>query len=277
MKFSTIGLLGLALLATCAWAAPREGVQTPAAAASAAPATPSYGGRRYQIDHVFVMADPALLASRGPQTDDFYWWPQDTAHPGQGTTGGYFYFDNVYIEFLAVTDPDEARANAGRTGVNFDQRGDWRSQQNVSPFGIGLRDTKEGDDGQPDFPGGLDRYDADWMHGEFSLWLTGATRDLTQPWVFLLPFDQTGNPRDWMGPRAARLLEHPGGARVLTDLLLVNPADVPPSETLLALEREGALRLETGDAFRMELTFDGGRQGRTLDLRPQGSPIVLRY
>lgn len=277
MKQSTISILGLAMLATCALAAPWAGAQTPEVAASAAPATPSYGGRRYQIDHIFVMADPAVLTARGPTTDDFYWWPQDTPHPGQGTTGGYFYFDNFYIEFLAVTDPAEALANAGRTGVNLDQRGDWKSRSNVSPFGIGLRDTEEGDDGQPDFFGGLDRYDADWMHGEFSLWLTPATRDLAQPWAFFMPLEQTGNPRDWMGPRAARLLEHPGGARVLTDLLLVSPPDAPPSETLLALERDGTLRLATGDAFLIELTFDGGRQGRTLDLRPQGSPMVLRY
>lgn len=270
-------LLCLVLLSACAWGSPRQSAAAQSVADNASSPTPSYGGRRYQIDHVFVMTDPAVLAARGPTTDDFYWWPQDTPHPGQGTTGGYFYFDNFYIEFLAVTDPAEALANAGRTGVNLDQRGSWKAHQGVSPFGIGLRDTQEGDDGQPDFPGGLDRYDADWMHAEFSLWLTPAARDLAQPWAFLMPLEQTGNPRDWMGPRAARLLEHPGGARVLTDLLLVTPPNAPPSETLLALERDGTLRLATGDAFLIELTFDGGRQGRTLDLRPQGTPVVLRY
>jgi hypothetical protein len=235
--------------------------------------TASYGGERYEIDHIFFFSEGFAPELSYLEQQGFLRWPFDTSHNGQGTTGRYVYFDNFYIEFLWVDDADAASANTDGTVTNFNDRNRWSSDASVSPFGIGLRDNQEGT------PRGFEtsEYSAEWMGGEFVLSPTGSAQDLAEPWSFFMPRDMLSNPRDSFGGRSASRLEHSSGARLLTGMTLVLPAGQQPSSTLQALAADGLVSIIEGEEHRIELTLDYGEQGITTDLRERGIPIVFHY
>jgi hypothetical protein len=63
---------------------------------------------------------------------------------------------------------------------------------------------------------------------------------------------------------------------VLTAAEFTVPGDEPLSDALQALAAEGAFVFVRGEEPLARLTFDGGAQGKTLDLRPE-CPIVINY
>ena len=232
----------------------------------------AHGGERYAIDHLFFFSDGFAPELAYAQQQGFLRWPFPNSHTGQGTTGAYIYFDNFYIEFLWVDDADAAAANASRAHSDFNVRNTWRENPSISPFGIGLRDYQE------DEPSRFERneYTADWMGGNFALYTTAGATNSAEPWTFFLPLEITGNARDDFGPQSSTRLEHPNGMRVLTGVRLVLPEGQEPSDTLIGLEEEGVIEIAHGDSHWVELTFDGGTQGETIDLRPM-SPLVFHH
>ena len=62
----------------------------------------------------------------------------------------------------------------------------------------------------------------------------------------------------------------------MTGLSITAPSasGLPPSTSFVV--DSGAVRLEVGDAWRMELTLDEHEQDETCDLRPV-LPLVIRY
>ncbi len=63
----------------------------------------------------------------------------------------------------------------------------------------------------------------------------------------------------------------------ITQLKIVSPSAVEPSAALQAVLSDCPwLSYELGEAQRMEIGFDGGRAGQTLDSRP-ALPLVVRW
>lgn len=235
------------------------------------PPTPDLVGTRYAIDHIFFFSDG--FAPELPYTEQrgFRSWPFSNTHTGQGTTGRYLRFDNVYLEYLWMDDAAAAEANIPAANSDFNARNRWREDASISPFGIGLRDLQEGEP----HAFGTTTYTAEWMRGNFELYPAENAPDITEPWVFFLPLEITANARDTFEGRAAETLDHDNGARLVTAMTVILPHGQEPSHTLRVLEADGVIDIAHGDAHLIELTLDNGVQGRSIDMRDRGMPIIF--
>lgn len=238
-----------------------------------APTTPAMSGERYALDHIFFFSDGFAPELAYTEQQGFLSWPFPNTHTGQGTTGRYIYFDNAYIEYLWIDDIDAANTNIPHANSDFNERNNWRNDPTISPFGIGLRDLREGEAHAFE----TSAYTAEWMRGNFELYPTESAPNSHEPWVFFLPSDITGNPRDQFEGRAAERLDHPNGARIVTAVTLVLPTGQEPSLTLRTLEADGLISIAHDNEHRIEIEFDNGAQDRTTDMRSRGMPVIFRY
>ena len=91
--------------------------------------------------------------------------------------------------------------------------------------------------------------------------------ELGEPLVFLLP---------WLSGPSWSFAEHPNGAQQVSGLEIVLANGGPESETLAALSEASVASFHSGSEYFMDLELDGGRLGKTLDLRPE-LPLRLRW
>ena len=240
-------------------------------AAAERPPTPDLAGARYAIDHIFFFSDGFAPELAYTEQRGFRSWPFSNTHTGQGTTGRYLRFDNVYVEYLWIDDAAAAEANASAANSDFNARNRWREDNSVSPFGIGLRDLREGEPREFE----TSRYSAEWMRGNFELFPAENAPDTSEPWVFFLPLEITANSRDTFEGRAAETLDHDNGARLVTNMTIILPHGQEPSHTLRVLEEDGVISIGFDDEHRIEMTLDNGVQGRSIDMRDRGMPIIF--
>jgi hypothetical protein len=93
-----------------------------------------------------------------------------------------------------------------------------------------------------------------------------------EPLVFLAA---TRRP-DAEPPPARQPLVHAAGVREVTAVRLGIPGAEPLSATLRAVEATGIATFSRGPEHRLELGFDGERQGGAADFRPD-LPLVFRW
>ncbi len=231
---------------------------------------------RLEVDHLFVFVDGGggRFELGTDARESLTMFPHLTWHEGQGTGGLYAYFNNFYIEFLALEVPEVAEANAANAGTDMNLRAAWRSNDGVSPFGIGLRDYAS----DPEtLPFETFDYSAEWMGGQFTLAVAANAGQLNEPWTFTMPIAISGPPGpDLQRDGFAEYLENPLGIQNLTALELTISGDAPLSPTMQALQDEGLLTILRGEEPLARLTFDDGAQGLSQDWRPT-LPIVIDY
>jgi hypothetical protein len=218
-----------------------------------------------EVDHVYVWVTrggpelPALqelgLKAHG----------HVTVHTGQGSASQSFLFRTMYLELVWVEDERElaefiaATPNASGPPPPGDTSG-------ISPFGIGLHYRTPD---SPPLPIELEPYVASWMP-------EGSVIDIPprispySPSVFVL-----------RGPLAyldvpAHLTGQPLGLERLTGLAVTVPDGAPLDPAMEYLVERGVAALRRGARPLMELTFDGGRQGKALELGPS-FPLIIRY
>jgi len=231
---------------------------------------------RLEVDHllVFVGKDEGRFDLGTQARERLALFPHLTWHEGQGTGGLYAYFENFYIEFLALEVPETAMANADQAGTDFNVRNDWRAREGATPFGIGIRDYASD---PATLPFETFDYAAEWMGGHFSLAVAENAGNTGEPWTFTMPISVSGPP----GPDLRRdgfeeHLAHPIGVQNMTALDITLTTDAPLSPTMQTLVDEGLLSVSRGEEALATITFDDGVQGEQLDLRPQ-VPIVIDY
>lgn len=226
------------------------------------------------LDHVFVLVPPGWSAAREALSNAGV--TVDTAvsqHRGAGSASVSARFENAYLELLWV-DSSVPLVPELIARVDRYRAGTWGTRSLASPFGLGLRRT-------PAAPDSLlvpsRRYTAEWMTpGTWIDVILPLADSLPPPRVFVVPrdmgFDAWGG-----GVRAAapELFRHAAGIRSLTAIRLVVPsgawAELPPGFPIVP-----GLTMVAGEEHLAELTFDGGEQGRRVDLRP-ALPLVLIY
>jgi hypothetical protein len=222
----------------------------------------------FEVDHVFLLTDAgAPVADR--LVDAGFTEGTSRTHPGQGTTNRRFFVENAMFELLWVSDETEASGEpAGRTRL-LDR---WRGRAtNTSPVGVCLRptvadedrETADRTDSNEPAPFSTWTYRPPYLPADRPIYVAENADILVEPFLFVLP---------WAHP-PADLPIHESGAETLTDLTVRTPAVADPSPSLRAVD--GLLRLALG-AHHLELGFDGGQQGVTLDFRPD-APLTIRY
>jgi len=96
----------------------------------------------------------------------------------------------------------------------------------------------------------------------------------------LMPRDDTKSPSLSIHPasvdQAKYATKHPIGVKRITSICLIAPKDYQPIEGLEYVEKEGVLKLDSGEAWAVEVTFDKGAKRKQKDFRPE-LPLLIRY
>jgi hypothetical protein len=232
-------------------------------------------------DHIFVWVsegapEAAALEKLGLQTDR-----RINKHTGQGTSSIVFYFENAYLELIWVDDEDVAAKKdneAGSGAAHMVERARWR-ETGASPFGVGLH-RRAGATGAIPFP--TRKYWAEWMKPDTFIEFATSASNAGEPLCFVVPESIAVPPPEKLRPllesrpELRKLFAHPLGARELTGVKITVSGVSRLSTTASLLSKNGIATIEKGKAPELELTFDGGSRGKSLDARPT-LPITLKY
>lgn len=225
-----------------------------------------------QLDHVFLWVtkgapEAAAFENAGLQLQD-----RTNQHTGQGTASKVFIFENVYLELIWIDDEQAAAKNAARSGIDMPGRARWK-ETGASPFGVGLH-RLDNPDAIP-FP--VTHYWAEWMQPNTIIEFAQTVTNNNEPMFFVLP-DYLSTDTPAMQTRLSEALKtnhHRLGVSRLTQLRIVTVSK-KLTATSERLTRGGVLKIERGKTPLLELTFDGHKKNKSVDLRP-AVPIVLKY
>ncbi len=229
-------------------------------------------------DHIFIWVstgapEAVVLQKLGLYTDG-----RVHKHVGQGTSSMVFLFENAYLELIWVDEPEIARRRSQDMGTDLLARVAWR-QTGASPFGVGLHHLAAGNSDLP-FP--TKKYWAEWMKPDTFISIAESSVNLKEPFYFVVP--------DYLAVPSAEQLKllldsqpeyrnnftHALGVRRLTSIQITSNRAGKFSETASMLAKNGVAVIKRGKSSHAELTFDGGTQGKTLDVRPT-LPLILKY
>lgn len=193
----------------------------------------------------------------------------------QGTASALFFFENAYLEVIAIEDEDVFRQYSARARMNLPVRSQWQ-RTGASPFGVGLR------------PKAYHQSHSDLM-GDSALWTQWGYRETTinfssrnleavqEPICFTIPHQiALTNWLDHSNADHQQLLTHPLGIRRLTGIKIEVNTLHRLSDAVSLLQDNGIITIERGPSPLLELTFDGNARDRVVDARPF-LPIQLKY
>ena len=229
-------------------------------------------------DHIFIWVSPGAPEAARLQKSGLYTDGKVHKHSGQGTSSIVFSFQNAYLELIWIDEPEVARRKGQEMGTELPARAAWK-QTGASPFGIGLHHRVAG---SSDLPFPTKRYWADWMKPDTFIAIAESSVNLKEPFCFVVP--------DYLAVPSAEQLElflnrqpdyrknytHALGVRRLTGVKITIDVAGKFSETASMLAKNGVVLVKRGKSAHVELTFDGGSQGKTLDVRPT-LPLSLKY
>jgi len=222
-----------------------------------------------ELDHVWIMVSPNAPERAALTNAGFQFAPETNRHDGQGAASITVEVENGYLELMWPDATVSITPGLERAAEKFRQRMLWRSS-GWCPFGIALRRTAASREPLP-FP--TWSWTADWMpKGEVMEMLTPRD-DTRSPALFIEPPALTDTKKQ---ASRASLYRHPIGCRRITGIRLTSPRSYEPIASLKYLEGQHVVDLNPGDAWLMEVIFDGGKTKRSKDLRPN-LPLVIRY
>ncbi len=215
----------------------------------------------HEIDHIFIMcAQGATTADRLVAAGITEGTSRE--HPGQGTTNRRFFFRNIMLEFLWVHDPDETASEVVRPTYLLER---WQGRAgDASPYGVCFR-TGEGDDMTTPFAAW--DYKPPYLPPHLAIQVATNAGNLQEPFLFYLAWATAPDP-------AQVPTHHAAGIEMLTNVDIHHPPFNSVSAPVQAIA--SYVTFVDAEAHHMTLTFDGARQGKTLDLRPD-VPLMLVY
>ena len=223
--------------------------------------------KNVELDHVFVFTSPQAPFVSQIQQAGFLEGSQ-ARHLGQGTANRRFFYHNAYLEFIWVTDEVEVKSPLiART--NLWERSNWKILKR-NPFGIGLRSSGKLD-GQTPFQSWP--YNPPYLPSQHPIQIASNDGYMDEPLIFIY---QPAMRPDSQHANFCEPLYHPNGAKEITSVRVTLPQMRNISEAVKKLLELGIVNFIEGPDYFMEVTFDYGHQGKSIDLRPH-SPIALRW
>lgn len=219
-----------------------------------------------EIDHIFICVRPG--ASEADLLIDFgFCEGSANTHPGQGTANRRFFFDNLMLELLFLTDKEEARSELTRPTMLY-QRLTFESNE-VSPFGICFRPGEDDQDKVASFP--CWSYRPIYLPPELHIDVADAPID--EPMWFFLPFasrpDQSARCRN--EPRS-----HANGISELSSIEITSPKAGDLSTTAEIVADKQNVELFSGENHLLSLGFNDLQAGLVKDFRPD-LPLVIKW
>ncbi|MBJ7539298.1 VOC family protein [Marinomonas transparens] len=213
-----------------------------------------------ELDHLFIAVQHPKQADVFEQLG--FTEASANQHLGQGTANRRFFFNNAFIEFLYLTNKDEACSELTTPTLLFERL--TSDATNVSPFGICFRPSQA----QEKLSFTAWDYHPSYLPANYSVQISYAP--ISEPMWFYLAFSK--RPDQTPEERAQPLL-HSCGVKNLTHTKLICS-----SITSDAAQQANALQelsLKQGDTPLLELTFDHNQQNKTLDCRPT-LPLIIK-
>ncbi len=221
----------------------------------------------FELDHFFIMTDQGASAADRLLSLGFV-EGRSRVHPGQGTTNRCFFFHNAMLEFLWIHDPAEAQSAVIQRTHLWER---WRDRNaGICPFGICLRPTAESL-GSIAFEHW--DYHPPYLPENLSIAIGNNSEILAEPMLFQTPF---GTRPDQQPIEKRQPFVHPIGLREITRIELVSPMADQPSLELRSVIKTSHLKLRFGEAYWLELGFDGESEGTCIDLRPE-LPFTIHW
>ncbi len=221
-----------------------------------------------ELDHVIVFVSNGAPEREALHALGLEGWGGDTDHQGLGTASTAFFFDNTYLELSWVVDENLAKQRFGQAGLDIPMRVRWR-ETGASPFAIGLC----------------------WRRPDAANTIPFPTKqvatDSMPPGIFIhLNADHPAEPACIIVPENLEVtfrsfkhkiprMNHPLGVRKLTNIRITTNTDEIRSPAARLVSQHGIVTIEPGSAALMELTLDGGAQGKSVDARPV-LPTVIK-
>lgn len=207
-----------------------------------------------EVDHVFI-----CCAAGAPEGDALVELGlregSPKTHPGQGTANRRFFFRNMFLELLWVSAPAEARSAQTRRTQLWER---WSARSSTAcPFGIVFRPRGAM---ASVAPFATWHYRPTYLPAGCSIEVAEGTA-LEEPGLFYLPFlRRSGAP-----PHEPR--EHAVDIRQIEHLAVGLPAEVPPSEALIAACGQGQMTCFRSASHLLELVY-AASDATVFDLRP---------
>ena len=222
-----------------------------------------------ELDHLFVIVpDPAeavaALATAGITVDE----TSVMRHDGSGTASLGAMFDNAYLELLWADSTVSIAEGAEEDVAKFPAASRWQAG-GPSPFGIGLR-RADPDVGPLPYAGEAVEGEA-WVE-EGETFFVFDTEDGEVSAFVVPPYMAVPSWVDELRADVPEAFDHPAGVAVLSGVVLRGTAG---PQSVVEAGLEGVVFDSADEAPLLELTFDGGAEGVTQDLRP-ALPVVIR-
>ncbi|MYM41076.1 VOC family protein [Duganella qianjiadongensis] len=215
-----------------------------------------------EIDHIFLRArrgapEAAALIALGLSEGSA------NRHPGQGTANRRFFFHNAFLELLWIEDAAQV-SNTATSPTQLTERLD--SEGNSSPFGLCFRPAHQQQ--TPPFPSWP--YRPAYLPAGMQIDIASGAPLHEPMWFFLA---QALAPAQ-AAPARRQPLQHALGLCNISAVTLTVATDADWSPAAQAASSGGAITLQRGTSHLLELSFDGAKHGRHIDLRPT-LPLVL--
>ena len=215
-----------------------------------------------ELDHVFI-----FVSEGAPEADGLlkFGFPEGKAnvHPGQGTSNRRFFFNNMMLELLWVSNVDEVKSALTKPTM-FWERWNGRNKK-TSPFGIVLRSSSE----EAPFHGW--EYKPVYLPEGLSFLVGNNAELLSEPIFFRMPLGKMPGPGKETQP-----LQSKSGFSQVTSVCVKMPQMSPDSPAVKALGHVDAISFKESDSHVMEIGFDGEKRGESKDFRP-GLPLVIKW
>lgn len=221
----------------------------------------------FELDHLFICTD-----SDAPVGDRLvsFGLTEGTPHihAGQGTANRRFFFRNSMLELLWIHSPEEAQSETTRSTHLWER---WRDRnQQACPFGFCLRPAE---DSTAALPFSTWSYRPTYLPEALDIAIGTNANVLTEPMLFYLSFRKR---QDAYAETERQPLEHGLGLSEMTRVTFVSPYANHCSPELKALVDYNLIQLRQGETYRLELGFDGEKQGKSVDFRPD-LPLIVSW
>ncbi|MEM9923872.1 MAG: hypothetical protein AAF915_09000 [Cyanobacteria bacterium P01_D01_bin.50] len=226
-----------------------------------------------EINHIFVCLETApdkqSLEKIGLICSD----NNITYNTQQGTASMIIFFENTYIELVWVQDATMAEIYAMHSGIDFRLRS-YSPDKAASPFGIALHQNS-------DIINSEHTSSSSSNHQPSEEFINFAAENLatqTEPICFMIPesvsFLNVFNPSL---EAHRKLINHPLGIKKLTNTRIAISKMGNLTNPISMLQKERIVEIEINASPLLELTFDYGIRGESVDLKSIGIPIILKY
>jgi hypothetical protein len=227
------------------------------------------GNPGIEVDHVWIMVSQNAPERAALERAGFQISNDVNHHEGTGTSSVTVEFENTYLELIYLDPKVPVAAGMERAAEKYRQRTLWRTS-GWCPIGIGFRHNSASNEPLP-FPTWT--WTADWMPKGSVMEMLTPRDDTRSPALFIEPHGLTNGME-----QAARggLYHHKIGVHRITAVRLMSPETYEPVAAVTYLEKQDLLPIAQSDEWVLELSFDGGKQNKSQDLRPE-LPLVIRY